>query len=276
MADEANEQEMTDDQSLEVAGEILANQTAPKEEEETETVKETEEVAETDAGSVADALGFTIEDKRALGKVPSLQSKTDSTAAKVEGIEKNLQELVETFKQGLNKQPTLDSEGLTQGLTGEDGPEFLKKLAQEANADLRQELQEIKAKQQALNQAQESQKAQLEYQDELMELSGEQWGKLEPTYNEILEAVALGVEAGNPVAMKKQARLQNNPEYLHHLALEVASKSTRAKAKAHEDALDSEADVVKDASSPGPVVAPEGEISDSQANEAVLKYLLNQ
>ena len=137
MADEANEQEMTDDQSLEVAGEILANQTAPKEEEETETVKETEEVAETDAGSVADALGFTLEDKRALGKVPSLQSKTDSTAAKVEGIEKNLQELVETFKQGLNKQPTLDSEGLTQGLTGEDGPEFLKKLAQEANADLR-------------------------------------------------------------------------------------------------------------------------------------------
>ena len=282
MADEANEQEISDDQSLEEVGKILAGREAATEVDEPSAEAEETAEEETDEEvSVEEQLGLSDEDKRTLGRVQGLQSKTDSTASKVEGLEaqikttnEQIKTLVETFQKGLNK--PLDAEGLTQGLTGDNGVEFFTKQAQEANADLRLQMEQLAEQQKELLAAQKSQQAQNDYQNELVAIAGDDYSKFEPVYNEIMEVVADKAAAGNQEALRMQERMRNNPEYLHMKAMEMGSKKVRAKAAEHEASVTEAADMAKDASSPGPVIAPPTEMSDPDSINGALKILLGQ
>ena len=155
MADEAENEEVseiTDEESLDAAGKLLAGTAAVPDEEEAEEATESEEEA-----SVEDKLGISAEDKRSLGRVPSLQSKTDSTASKVENLENQIKSLVETFQKGLDK--PLKSEELTDGLTSERGVEVFDERARVANEDIRKEVEALRAQQAELKQQQEDNRA---------------------------------------------------------------------------------------------------------------------
>lgn len=260
-----SEEEITEQQALQGAADALRVPAAESE--------ETEEVAEEEAPvELKDVLELGEDDKRTLGRVKNIQSKTDTNEAKLSGLESQVQKLTDALQRGLEPKP-LDSEGLTQGLTRDDGVEFFKQQARMANDDMRQELAQLKTQQAELAQSQNSIQEQNDYANELMELAGDNWNELEGTVNDILEEIDAGVERGNSRAIQIKQRLQGNPEYLHGLAVKASSSNVRKRAAAHEAGVDAQAESTKSVSEQAAPASKSETLTENQANEGALSLL---
>ena len=173
--------------------------------------------------------------KKMVGRVPSIQSKTDKLASE----QSKLTEEMAKLREALTPKEETKSEEIVEGLTGDNAQEFFKKQVQLA---VDERIGAIEQKYNALQEKQEQADYMLNIQ-EYAEKNGHETDKFLEAASKLAGAIADGAAEGNPAALQKQSLAQSNSEYLALLTEKYLSQQVQEKAKKVEQAKDALADV---------------------------------